>query len=142
MLTRYFASIGGAIYLATGISGFIPGLTQPPPADAPALAIDAGYGYLFGLFPINGVHNPVHLAIGDWGLVSFSRWGASRVFARGLTVVYGLLAVMGSFPGLNTMFGLAPLSGHDIWLDAGTAAVAAYSGWLHREASEPARTRA
>lgn len=140
MLTRYFAAVVGAIYLAIGIAGFIPGLTQPPPAGAPGLAIDAGYGYLFGLFPINIVHNLVHLAIGVWGLASFPKWGASRAFARGLTMVYALLAVMGLIPGLNTMFGLAPLFSHDIWLHAGTAAVAAYFGWAHRDASEPART--
>jgi hypothetical protein len=53
------------------------------------------------------------------------------MFARGLTVVYGILAVMGLIPALNTMFGLAPIFGHDIWLHAGTALIAAYFGWFH-----------
>ncbi len=50
-------------------------------------------------------------------------------FARGLAILYAVLAVMGLIPGLNTMFGLAPLHGNDIWLHAGTALIAAYFGW-------------
>ena len=138
-MTRYFAALAGAVYVAVGIAGFIPGLTQPPAADAPGLAVDAGYGYLFGLFPINVVHNVVHLAIGLWGLISYSSWSASRAFARGLTILYAILAVMGLIPALNTLFGLAPLFGHDIWLHALTALAAAYFGWVHRSETEADR---
>ena len=53
------------------------------------------------------------------------------MFARGLTVVYGVLAVMGLIPVLNTTFGLIPIFGHDVWLHAGTAILAAYFGWMH-----------
>jgi hypothetical protein len=30
---------------------------------------------------------------------------------------------------LNNVFGFIPLHGHDVWLHAGTAALAAYFGW-------------
>jgi hypothetical protein len=33
---------------------------------------------------------------------------------------------------LNVMFGLTPLFGHNIWLHAGTAALAAYFGYGRR----------
>jgi hypothetical protein len=36
---------------------------------------------------------------------------------------------MGLIPGLNNLFGFIPLHGHDVWLHAGTAAIAAYFGW-------------
>jgi hypothetical protein len=39
---------------------------------------------------------------------------SSRMFARGLVVLYAVLAIMGFIPGFNTMFGLAPLYGHDV----------------------------
>jgi hypothetical protein len=51
------------------------------------------------------------------------------MFARALAILYGLLAVLGLIPGLNTLFGMVPLHGHDVWLHAGTAMIAAYFGW-------------
>jgi hypothetical protein len=127
---RAFALAAGIAYLAVGLLGFVPGITQPPPAGAPDVAIAAGYGYLLGLFPINVLRNLVHLAIGLWGVASYKSFDASRVYARGLAIVYGLLTIMGLIPGLNTTFGLIPIFGHDVWLHALTAAAAAYFGWL------------
>ena len=127
---RTFALAAGVAYVAAGVLGFVPGITQPPPPGAPDLAVDAGYGALFGLFPINVVHNVVHLAIGLWGLAASRAFRAARQYAGGLAIIYGVLAVMGLVPGLNTMFGLAPIFGHDIWLHALTAAAAAYFGWM------------
>jgi hypothetical protein len=62
---------------------------------------------------------------------------ASRVFARGIAIINGVLMLMGLFPGWNTVFGLLPLFGHDVWLHAGAALVAAYFGF----AASPAVTR-
>ena len=36
---------------------------------------------------------------------------------------------MGLIPGLNTVFGLIPLHGHDVWLHLILAAAAGYFGW-------------
>ena len=44
-------------------------------------------------------------------------------------MLYGLLAVLGLIPATNTLFGFVPLHGHDVWLHAGTALIAAYFGW-------------
>jgi hypothetical protein len=130
MTTRTFALIFGIVYLGVGILGFLPGITSPPPADAPQLAVHTGYGYLLGLFPINLLHNLVHLALGAWGIVAYSSFPAARTYARGLTIIYGLLALMGLFPGLNTVFGLVPIFSHDVWLHGLTALVALYFGWM------------
>lgn len=127
---RTFALIAGVAYVGVGLLGFIPGVTQPPPSGAPDLAVDAGYGTLLGLFPVNILHNLVHLALGLWGLAASRAFAASRMYARGLAVIYGVLAVMGLIPGLNTTFGLVPIFGHDVWLHALTAIAAAYFGWM------------
>jgi hypothetical protein len=93
------------------------------------VTVSSFYGYLLGLFPVN----LVHLAIGAWGIVAYTRGTpSSRMFARGPAVLYGILAVMGFIPGFNVLFGLVPLYGHDVWLHALTAVLAAYSGWIHR----------
>jgi hypothetical protein len=45
---------------------------------------------------------------------------------------------MGFIPLLNTTFGLVPLYGHDLWLHAALAIVAAYFGF--RSEREPLET--
>lgn len=133
MAVRYFAIAAGLVYVLVGLMGFVPGLNVEGPPDAPDLAVDSFYGYLLGLFPVNLFHNLVHLAIGAWGIWGYANGiPGSRMFARGLAVVYGILAVMGLIPVLNTTFGLIPIFGHDVWLHAGTALLAAYFGWFHR----------
>jgi len=130
MNSRNFAQLMGVLFLAVGLLGFIPGMKSAPPIDAASsLAAQGGYGHLFGLFPVNWLHNLVHLGVGIAGLSAARSLAGSRQFARGLTWFYGLLAVMGLFPVLNMTFGLIPIYGHDIWLHAGTAAVAAYFGF-------------
>ncbi len=129
MPTRYFALIAGIAYALVGVAGFIPGFVRPSPEGTPGLAVTAGYGYLFGLFPINVVHNLVHLGLGIWGLAAYGSFPAARIYARSLAIIYGVLTIMGLLPVLNTTFGLVPIFGHDIWLHAVTALVAAYFGW-------------
>jgi hypothetical protein len=140
MTVRQFALIAGIAYVLVGLLGFIPGVNQPPLPTDPDLAVDTAYGRLLGLFPVNALHNIVHLVIGLWGLNAYRSFRSSRSFAKGLAVIYGVLTVMGLIPGLNTLFGLTPLFGNDIWLHLITAAAAAYFGWLApAEVREPER---
>jgi hypothetical protein len=129
MLTRYFALLIGIVYLLVGVLGFIPG-THPSHTGAPDLVVTQGYGYLLGLFPINVLHNIVHLLVGILGVAAYARVETARNYARGLAIFYGLLAIMGLIPGLNTTFGLIPIFGSDIWLHAGTALLSAYFGFI------------
>lgn len=129
MLARYFALIAGVVFFVVGILGFTPGATHAPPEGAPELAVNSYYGYVLGLFPVNAIHNAIHILIGVLGIVAYRRFTAARRFARGLAVVYGVLAVMGIIATLQTTFGYVPLFGHDVWLHAVTAVIAAYAGW-------------
>ncbi|OQW37256.1 MAG: hypothetical protein A4E19_13915 [Nitrospira sp. SG-bin1] len=133
MTSKGFAQLIGWVFLAIGILGFFPGLkTTPPVGTALNLAVDGGFGYLLGLFPVNWLHNLVHVGVGIAGIASARSIGSAQAFARGLTWLYGTLALMGLFPVLNVTFGLIPIFGHDIWLHAGTAALAAYYGYGRR----------
>lgn len=129
MNTTTFALIIGIAYLGAGVLGLIPAALMPPPPDAPPTTFTVLYGYLLGIFPVNVLHTAVHLAIGFWGLMVWRRLQDAKVFLRTLAILYGALAVMGLVPGLNNVFGFIPLHGHDVWLHAGTAALAAYFGW-------------
>lgn len=128
-----FALITGIIFTLIGLMGFIPAFvqqsTQIPPLMT-AVGVEQGYGYLMGLFPVNVVHNFVHLAVGFFGLAASRTLGASRLYAGGLTIFYGLLTVMGLIPYSNTTFGLIPIFGNDVWLHALTAAIALYFGFI------------
>lgn len=130
MGTRTFALIFGIVFLLAGASGFMPGLLHPVPADAPPLTVTTGYGLVVGLLPVNLLHNLVHLLFGILGVVAFAGLFAPRVYAQIVAVAYGLLVVLGLLPATNTLFGLVPIYGNDVWLHVVLGVVAAYFGFM------------
>ncbi|MWJ27121.1 DUF4383 domain-containing protein [Halomonas sediminis] len=132
MVTK-FALIFGIIYAIIGVLGFIPGLVTPPEMTGGMtneMAVEMGHGRLFGLFAVNFLHNLVHLGVGVWGIMA-SRQGlsASVFFAQVNAVLFAILALLGLIPFTNTLFGLVPLYGHDVWLHILTALAAGYFGF-------------
>lgn len=124
-----FALIAGAAYLALGILGLVPACLTPPPVDAPTTSFALLYGYLFGLFPVNVLHSALHIAVGFWGLCAWRQKCNAVSYARAIAVLFVVLAVLGIPPGLNTLFGVMPIYGHDVWLHALTALAALHFGW-------------
>ena len=133
MSIQTFARLFGIVFLLVGIAGFVPGLTLDH--AHPDVTVTSGLGLVFGLFPVNILHNLAHLLFGVWGLVAARSIAGSRGYARAVAIAYALLAVMGliSAARLYTTFGLVPLYGHDVWLHALLAAVGAYFGFMHRD---------
>lgn len=138
MTVRHFAVVYGVVFLLVGIAGFIPTFLTPMGAEHPDLAVTEGAGMLFGLFPVNILHNIVHLLFGVWGLAASRSVRGSVTYARSVAVIYALFVVMGLLPVLDTVFGLVPLWGHDIWLHVLLAAIAAYFGFVVRRGPAPA----
>jgi hypothetical protein len=136
MNVRNFALVFGIVFLLVGIAGFIPAFVVQDPSAEP-LAVNAGSGMLFGLFHVNVIHSIVHVAFGLWGLAVCRNAVSSVQYARSVAVIYAIFAIMGLIPGLDTVFGLVPLHGHDVWLHAVLAAVAAYFGFAWRETAAP-----
>ena len=130
-MLKTFALIWGILFLLAGVGGFIPALS--PPASHPGLTMEHGSALALGLFPVNTLHNIVHLLFGAWGLAASRSIGGARTYARAVAIIYGLFIVMGLIPGLNTTFGLVPLYGNDVWLHILLAAPAAYFGFIHRD---------
>ncbi|MGZ2412532.1 uncharacterized protein DUF4383 [Sphingomonas sp. F9_3S_D5_B_2] len=133
MDTRRFALIWGILFLVIFAGGVIPGLLQPPGMNDPNLSMDAMYGRELGLFPVNLIHDGVHLIFGIWGIIAYRSWDAAKTYARITAVIYAVFVIMGLVPGLNTTFGLVPLFSHDVWLHIVLAAGAAYFGFFHRD---------
>ena len=138
MVTRYFALIYGIAFLLVGIAGFIPGLLTPLEIDV-HLAVDGNSGYLLGLFPVNLLHNLVHVAFGIGGIAAYRTLPSARLYARVVAIVYAVFAVMGLIPVLSTTFGFVPLYGHDVWLHALLAIIAAYFGFVRSETAASAK---
>lgn len=134
---RLCALILGSFFLFIGIAGFIPAFVSLPPTNAsyipPDMAHDAysaGFGYLFGLFPTNLFHNIVHCIVGLFGLAAATDPSSSRVYDRIFTYAYVGIALLGLLPATNSFFGLMPIFGNNVWLNALTAAIAGYYGFV------------
>ncbi|AFY86579.1 MAG: hypothetical protein CLLPBCKN_003243 [Chroococcidiopsis cubana SAG 39.79] len=135
MAERYCALVLGITFLILGIAGFIPAFVHLPgtnasyvPPDVATGAYSAGFGYLFGAFPTNFLHNLVHCAVGIFGIASYTSASSARVFNRFFAVSYILIALLGVIPATNTVFGLMPIFGGNVLLNGLTAVAALYYG--------------
>lgn len=126
-----FAALYGVVFVLVGLAGFVPGLS--PEHAHPGVTVTTASRLVFGLFPVNVLHNLVHILFGLWGLLAARSVVGARFYGRAVAVIYGVLTVAGLIPGLDTLFGLVPLFGNDVWLHALLAAVAAYFGFVHRD---------
>lgn len=123
---RYAALGLGLLFLLLGLSGYSSAFVTP--AVNPTVA--PGFGYLFGIFPTNYFHNAIGILVGVWGIASFTSLSGSIVFNRIFAVLYGAGAVLGLLPFTNTLFGLTPLFGNNIWFNALVATIAFYYGFI------------
>jgi hypothetical protein len=135
MTIRYFALVLGIVFLAVGALGFVPAALAP--ADD-RLIVDILHGRLLGLFPVNVLHSLIHVLFGIWGVIAFRTLATSVTYAQVVGVAYAVLAVFGLIPGLQTLFGLVPLHGHDVWLHAVIAIAALYFGFFAERANAAA----
>jgi len=120
------ALIFGVVFLLVGAAGLFVENGMSMEADLEMS------GHLLGLFPVNLLHNLVHLAFGAWGIAASRSHAASRGYGRAGAVIYGLLVVLAFVD--PTMSGLAPIGGHDVWLHAILAVGLGVIGWVGADA--------
>ncbi len=102
-------AIFGVVFMLAAIAGLIaPGGMAMQPTD-PTTAAKA-----LGVFPVNLLHNVVHLAFGIWALAASRSWGGSKQFFVVGGYIYIVLTVLGFLSPAG--FGLVPLGGADIGL--------------------------
>jgi hypothetical protein len=131
MSTRTFALIFGIVFLAVGALGFIPGMTHPA-MGTHNVTMTNGYGDLLGMFPVNVLHNGVHILFGLWGLLASRSAAGAVTYARGVAIIYILLAVLGLISTTETTFGYIPIYGNDVYLHAALGIIAAYFGFVNK----------
>ena len=120
------ATIFGVLFVLVGLAGFTP-------AGLGIMQMDhSGAGMLLGLFPVNALHNAVHLLFGAWGLWAGRTAVRSLTYALGSGAAYLLLGVLGMFT--NSLFGIVPIGGYDVHLHLVLAGLLAGCGlaamWL------------
>jgi hypothetical protein len=123
---RYAALSLGLVFLLLGLAGFVPAFVAP----STNFTSEPGFGYIFGVFPTNYFHNAIGLLVGVWGIAAFTSLSGSIVFNRIFAILYGAAVILGLLPATNTLFGLTPLFGNNIWLNAIVAAIAFYYGFV------------
>jgi len=85
---QWVSLVFGIGFLLVAILGFVQGGMNME--DDPALAPK-----VLGIFPVNLLHNCVHLAFGLWGLAASRVHDASRAYCRIAGVIYLVLAGLG-----------------------------------------------
>lgn len=134
MPVRSFSFLVGILYTALGFLG-LTSIFVEPTSDIPEImtqvGVTEGFGYILGLFPTNAFGGFVYLVIGFAGFVgSRAPEGAARIIADFFAVWLGLFSLLGIVPVANTLFGLMPIFGNDVWLHLATALPAAYFGFV------------
>lgn len=104
------AGVFGVIFILVAVLGFLTVGGMSMAMDDPTR------GMLLGLFPVNVLHNIVHLLFGAWGLAAARSWGGSKSYFTIAGAIYAVLTVVGFLSPSG--FGLVPLGGNDIWLHA------------------------
>ena len=125
------AQIFGIVFLLVGIAGFFAsGMSmEADPEAAP---------HLLGLFPVNLLHNVVHLLFGVWGLLAARSFDGAVTYARVGGIAYLALAGLGLISA--DMFGLVPIGGNDIWLHAVLGIALAAIGFTAKRPATPVVT--
>ncbi len=101
------AQVFGWAFILVGLAGFAATGSSMDPSHLTAPR-------LFGLFPVNVLHNVVHLTFGLWGVLAARGLSAARTYLLGAGLIYLVLAALGVVApdGL----GLVPLGGNDVGL--------------------------
>jgi Domain of unknown function (DUF4383) len=93
----------GIVFLAVGILGFVPGITNNE--------------MLLGIFHLNAAHSVVHIVSGAIFLfASMSGAAGARLWFQIFGVIYAIVAVLGFMNGDQPILGLISSSMNNTWL--------------------------
>lgn len=114
------ATVSGIIFLAVSALGFAAGGGGHP-------MLHMSPGLLLGLFPVNVLHNAVHMAFGLWGVWAGRSAARSVTYALGSGAAYLVLAICGMIT--PSLLGMVPIGGYDVVLHLALAVSLAGAGF-------------
>lgn len=124
-----FALAFGVVYLLIGIAGFA------------VTGFDNFAGKTYDeeliLFPVNPLHNIVHIAVGALWLGGSRTHASAKSVNLLIGVVYGLVAVLG-FAGVLKFLAIEDAASADNWLHVASAALSIYFGTAGAEGARTA----
>lgn len=104
--------------------------------SAPAFALVAGLVYtslgfagFTSFLPQAGAINALHLALGFWGLFSWSGATSAVNFSRGVAVILGVASLIGLFAAIASPLAILPVRPAHAGLYGFTALLGAYFGF-------------
>jgi hypothetical protein len=109
----------GAVFLAVGVLGFVPGITTS--YDQLTLAGHHSDAALLGIFNVSVLHNLVHLAFGVAGIALARRFNSARSYLIGGGIVYLVLFIYGLVIDHDSSANFVPVNDADNWLHLGLA---------------------
>jgi hypothetical protein len=116
-MNQTIAKVMGVVFILVGIIGFFSG------------SMNMASGLELGLFPVNVLHNVVHILIGVWGLSAARTPLGATAFCKQAGVLYLLLAIIGFIPSLVVQLeSLVPLGGNDAYLHLVLGLILLYFG--------------
>jgi|SRR5690348_1331028 len=125
------ATVSGILFLVVSAVGFAIGAAGHP-------MMNMSTGMLLGLFPVNVLHNAVHMLFGIWGIWAGRKAGRAVAYALGSGAAYLVLAVCGMITPV--LLGIVPIGGYDVVLHLVLAVALAGSGfWAMWFAPAPAK---
>ena len=119
-MVKSAAILFGIVFLAVGILGFVPGVTNNE--------------MLLGVFMVNATHSVVHIASGIIFLIAgMTGPGPARMWFRIFGLVYALVAIMGFVVGNGLIFGLISNNTADTWLHVVLAVAMLFLGFVAKD---------
>lgn len=114
------ATISGIVFILVSLLGIMSG-------GMPGMQMGGASVMLLGLFPVNLLHNLVHMLFGIWGVIAGRGERASVAYALGSGLAYMVLGVVGMFT--DSLLGMVPIGGYDVVLHLALALVLAGCGF-------------
>lgn len=128
---QLFALVFGAVYVLIGVAGFfVTGFDDFAAKDFTEELV---------IFPVNPLHNIVHLAIGALWLGSAAKHESAKSVNTLVGAVYLLVAILGFFGALKFL-AIEDAGSTDNFLHLASALLALYFGSAGAESTAPATT--
>jgi hypothetical protein len=102
-MNQAIARTFGGVFVLIGVIGFFSG------------SMTMATGNEFGVFPVNVVHNVVHILIGLWGLNSARTEAGAAMYGKVAGAIFILLGIagLGLLSAERPLGGFMPLGGYD-----------------------------